>query len=276
MIVGYGVPLFTFNILITGNGEKYLIGKYLKNKEKVEAVALGTSHVWDLNFDSIGLNGIGFGMGGRDLNECNYILEYLLSQKNNNIKWLFLSISYFTLYQDNNLVENGFSDVRSYMYNTIPSNKILDNDLKNFMMGKFLPFIQSDHWRFIVAAKFKQFKQAFYSKTAVASTSKPSNQQKEFSIETVKARVQQQIAIHDRAIKNEKYNTKEYNLKVLRKILETAMKNNIEVILFTPPYYYKYTELYPNVYIEEVKYEVKKLVDNFKVLYIDFSTDLDL
>jgi len=274
---GYAFLFFFYNYFLTGHDdEKYLIKKYLKNKDKIAAIAIGTSHIWGLNFKSIGLEGIALGVGGRDLTECKYILKFLLDQKNNSVKKVFISIGYFSLYQDNYSPDGTVSDTRAFMYNNIPSWKMVSHDYKNYILGKFLPFIQSDHWRIIAIKFFKKLHFKFMNINTPEEHFKDTvieGHSKMIPLKEVEARVESQHQIHKRALKNNDYYTKAHSLEVLKEIISMLKKDNIELILFTPPYYYKYTELYNKEYIDEMKSEMKHIVDRYGVKYLDFSLD---
>jgi hypothetical protein len=265
--------------LLTGHDdEKYLINKYLRNIEFVEAIAIGTSHAWAINFKSLEIEGIGLGLGGRDLTECKYILEFLLSPKNNHIKKVFISISYFSLYQDNTSTDKSLSDARTFMYNTIPSWKMIEGDYRNYIIGKFLPFIQSDHWQGIVIKYIRKIKSGIHDKTnekIAVKIKSPTNMNKEIPIKEIEVRVFSQHRLHERSKKNKIYNVKEYNLNILKDIIKMLKANGVEPILFTPPYYYKYNELYNDTYIKERKNEMKHIVEDFNIKYLDYSMDSD-
>lgn len=279
--IGYFTLFFAYNYLVTGHDdEKYLIHKFLNNKENIEAIAIGTSHAWAINFKALGINGIGLGTGGRDLQECRYILEFLLSQENNAIERVFISYSYFSLYQDPRGKSDSITDTRVFMYNNIPSWKMLPGDYKNFIVGKFFPFIQSDHWRSIAirqAKKVMRLKAKLTSETAEAGNSEPSARQdrKKIPLKKIRARIAEQHGIHERAKVKKEYDIKAHNLKVLRGIIKMLKAEGIEVVFFTPPYYYKYTELYNDSYVKEMKGEMKDLVRNRGVTYLDYSTNED-
>lgn len=281
IIIGYIFLFSLFNYVLTGHAdEKYLIKKILKNRTKIKAIAIGTSHIWAVNFKSLGINGIELGLGGRDLAECKYVLDFLLDQKNNNIKKVFISISYFSLYQDNNPVDGSMTDNRIVMYNNIPSWKMIKGDMKNYLSGKFLPFIQSDHWRNIVIELYEKnwkLKLAFVNIAAEAFAEMPGTlyEQKTIPLKEVKARVNKQHLVHERAKKNNMYNTKEYNLFVIKQIILMFKKKGVDPIFITPPYYFEYTKLYNKKYINEMKTEMNKFVRKYDVTYLDFSMDPD-
>ncbi|MDY6903902.1 MAG: DUF1574 family protein [Thermodesulfobacteriota bacterium] len=162
------------------------------------------------------------------------------------------------------------------MYNNIPSWKVIPGDYKNFIVGKFFPFIQSDHWKSILIRQIRKLKRNKIEEKGEKRAPGTNIPKKEIPLKNIKARVAEQHRIHENAQSRNRSRVKQHSLNLLNEITNFLKGKGIEVIFFTPPYYYKYTELYKNEYIDEMKRAMNQLVESDGVEYLDYSTDRDI
>jgi hypothetical protein len=270
------IALVVFLILILNKytpsesySEKIKVDSLLLNKNKIKSLTLGRSHAASLDYLHWDLYGMNFALGGRDLAGIDYQVTFILNNTPN-IKEILISISYSTMYFDNESLAHGnLNDARKSLYYSIPSNSIIDNhDLSNFVFGKYFPFIQADHGYVILKKEYLK-----YSKGRKDKIDEKDNYMDSLSI--IKSSKNQAFLHSMDRKKSEAYNpnviTK--NRDYLIDIINKTKKAKINLVFFTPPYYKNYTEYFPLNDINEMKTIMNDLVLKYNIVYLDFSTD---
>jgi hypothetical protein len=260
------------NIIIpsTGDSEKQKIDSLFANKDKIESVTLGRSHAASIDYTCWDLKGVNFALGGRDLASINYQMEYFI-ENFPKIKEILISISYSSLYYDNESLAHGnLNDARKSLYYSIPIFSVIDNhDINNFVFGKFFPFMQADHgYAFFknYSSKNKPFINNSVHETDVAFID---------SVQMIQNSLSQANlhSIDRKTAESYNPNVVQKNISYLKNIIVNAKKNKINLIFFTPPYHYLYTKNFPQKDIIEMKNVMKDLTMEYKTIYIDYSID---
>jgi|TARA_B110000240_G_C13509313_1_gene458250 hypothetical protein len=267
-IIVFFISTLNKHIPSTGDLEKIKVDSLILNKNKIKSVVLGRSHAASLDYLHWDIHGINFALGGRDLAGIDYQLGFFLDNLPE-IKEILISISYSTMYYDNESLSLGnLNDVRKSLYYSIPSYSIIDyKDLNNYVYGKYFPFIQADHG-------YKLFKKV-YSNTMEKKEKIDLNEDYMDSLLIIKSSKDQAI-LHssDRKIA-EAYNSnvitknKEYLIDIIHK----TKRKKINLIFFTPPYYKNYTDFFPKNDMQEMKKIMNELAVKYSITYLDFSTD---
>jgi hypothetical protein len=98
--------------------EKYRIEQLLNKKDRINALAIGTSHNLALDFEKLGLDGYTIWQGGQDLFEMEYQLKSLVPLLKN-LKIVFMNISYSKFQWDCGAVTKGRVAYPEALYNKV-------------------------------------------------------------------------------------------------------------------------------------------------------------
>ncbi len=254
----------------SGKRLKTNIEKTIEN-DSIIALSFGTSHAEALNFEMLNLRCGEFGGGGAgDFSEIKYLLEYLLP-KMKNIRYCFISLSYFQPYINNNFASGGdMADTRIGIYFAIPQfSMIQKEDINNFLAGKLAPYIAEKEilanyvTELINKLTGNQNSTIFLQKDNINSTKKwiPDSL-------VVKSRVKTHL-LYYKSLENcsEMFN---FNLQKVKEIVSLLKKRNCRVIFYTPPYYFWYTKYFPQHYIKDMENFVGKIE---QIEYYNFTKD---
>ena len=257
----------------------YYNGKRLKlileneifsKKDSLVALNFGNSHTCAINFKSLNLYGKGVGYGGGgDLSEIKYQLEYIVP-KLPNLKYVFITMSYFQPYTNNLAASNGdMVDTRIANYYAIPPSFnyiIKQKDFKNYIASKIIPFISE---------KALIDRNIIDKLTAMNILDKAPDIKNIWIPDTTKIMakvIAHQLLYHEKTLRYLP-NVLSFNLDIACDIAHYLYSRNIKLIFYTPPYYYLYTKYYQKKYLADHKKFMGDLMAKTSITYFNLSTD---
>jgi hypothetical protein len=273
-IAGLGILVF-IPVWILGNrtnphmGDINRIEKIIRNRDKVNAIVAGNSHANALDLSTLGLTGYRSWIGNSDLYEIRYQVEFLLRNLKH-IEAVFVSISYFSFTVDNGAVFEGFdmTSRRKRHYAAFKGFKLINGDIKNFILGRLSWLIRADHWRNSVLNGF----QPEDKETPVAENDSP--KQKVASeadlishAEFIADRVNKNAALH---LKNTP-NISELTYKELEALIHSVKQRGARLVFFTPPCYQHFSDRIDAPIKRTMRRNMLRLQKSYGVEYYDFS-----
>jgi hypothetical protein len=255
-------------------------------KDRIEAVTLGNSHSDSIDYSVLGIEGQSLAFAAADLFE---IERYAASLENKllKLKTVFIAISYYSFSRDNATFEP-FRTRRIGFYSMIPTWSPVPGDLPNFLLGKLDAYthitsvVRSDNWWGV-----------WNGLTSDAPVPGP------FPYDGVQSDsvwgncfhyTKEQLETHAKEIAERNVSSSTQMAKAhpglvqdasdaLARTIERLHSRDIQVILFTPPYYQEYNLLFaqqgPDI-IEAMRRTVHNLQQSHHVEYYDFSGDPDI
>jgi hypothetical protein len=192
------------------------------------------------------------------------------------IKEVLISMSYSSLYYDNEALSNGnLNDARKSLYASVPTFKLISaDDYNNLIFGKLMAFTRADHG----FTEIKLLAKTLHDKKNRKKTGKDEAEEKLDSTQIIKsAPVQAFDHSKDRNI------ALMYNPKIISKSLEDLESiivflkaHHVRCIFFTPPFYKDYTANTPPSDINEMRSNVYRFVKKYGVEYYDYSQYADI
>ncbi|MEM1136440.1 MAG: SGNH/GDSL hydrolase family protein, partial [Bacteroidota bacterium] len=150
--------------------------------------------------------------------------------------------------------------------------KPLQGKIDYLLLGKLSPLIRYDHWAFVPKLLFGRG-DLLVNDPRLDSVSKNGYFHFKYKAITDSLRLRQlsekNIEAHKRLINNNE------NLKLFWKELESIIvktkEKNIQLILFTPPYYQFYNEISKELNLPSIQEQVQQFAKKYEVFYADYS-----
>ncbi|OGW69842.1 MAG: hypothetical protein A2036_01370 [Omnitrophica bacterium GWA2_50_21] len=243
---------------------------YSTESVSFQALVAGCSHGRAINLDDMGLKGVNLSMPWLDFFETDYQLRLLLPRLSN-VRTVFIAIPYFAFVWDNGLSQDSQLLLsRRLFYYRAPTIQFMPGDVKNFIKGKMWRLLRADHWGnvFFSSGTFATANQNG-SPMPDAFSENPALLEQE-----ARKRVDETVAYCQQVIARDS-EVRERVFGLLVALINDLAARNVRVILFTPPYYFKYTEYFRAEIIRHMRDTMRRLQGACNVEYYDFSESLD-
>lgn len=286
-----GLNWLSLRIEPEGYEEKILIEDVFKKSfnNEIEAINLGGSTGRGLNFAQLGLNGENLTCNGQDLFQDEALLKIII-EHNTSIKKVFLTTGGPTDMMINNT--HMFYYPRIYFYRITKKYRSiypLNNDWGMLIHGNYLPLLREDHWKKInswnkfkmLATKLIEEKLDFFyiDKESIFYNYNKPHPESLLDL-TPKKRLMYRndydLQTHQ-ALENKYYkpNSSNESMNSLIRICELAHKNNLDLIIYTPPATDIYKQKTLSLYMEGKTYwdnALEKCQEN-GALYLSWEDD---
>ncbi len=271
------------NNAITLKSDQQAVKNLLNSSQQIEALAIGNSHAYAINFEALGYNGYRLARSGRDIFEIKYYLEGLLPRLPH-VKTVFITVSYFTFQRDNALSDE-VRIRRTHTYAAVPLWRFFKGDFANFVMAKIHPIFpviditREDSWEGVFRAIISQ-------NSEDAKKTQPAGEHLEYRCADrgydyimahadLRARGYIQSTTN-MALQRPDIHLDTYNTMV--DIIQQLQARNVRVIFVTPPYFYAYTKIYQENAPESIslmEQNMQTLQQDYGIKYYNFSLDED-
>lgn len=268
--------------------------------DTIEAISINNSHNLALDWEAMGLNGYHLWRGGGDVIEGEHQVDVLLADLPN-LEYVFVPLSYFTLYNDNGAYRREDDPRhREIHYASLPGWSYIKGDFGSFVRGKADNFplrrmVRIDHWesdlkRLVAIATGNQTfnatapleTQTDLIRIILRNTADPwaacfhydSAELDEKARDPNRSQVLKHLRNQDAMLAAEP-DVVHKTTDSLTRLHQLLDEQGIRLILYTPPYAQIYTQLYDPAYIDVLVDTVRQLQTNYGVEYYDFSTDPD-
>lgn len=282
VILGFIIGSISENIAPHYPVEKFVIKNLLAKADSLEAIVVGNSHNRSIDLNTMGLNGFHVWQDGNDIFEIEYQLKALVP-KLPKLKYVICSVPYFFFHWSNKATTiEDRSEIRRKYYLSIPSWQFIKNDFKNFFIGKMGGIIRTDHWEGVLVYVYRKMRAIPYTKNTYINpldgSRLDSSQFTFYSSNEDLLHYTREYGIpgHEKMVKNMIENHPElpkYTFRSLVNILQFLKDQKIEVIFYTPPFFYCYSELFDKNIKAYAKKTMKKLQKQYGFAYYDFSED---
>jgi hypothetical protein len=255
--------------------ERQHVEQLLESRNTIEAMAIGNSHNWSLNLQTLGYRGYRFTRPAADLFEIHYQLETLLP-RTTSVKTIFIPISYH-MFRFNTVNAEDTAVRRIHMYTATPSWKFMKGDFRNFMAGKIniiVPIqsvVRKDNWKDIFDELTGSGEEERFPFDIPADDC--DYLEIERLIDYTEKRVARTIRL-TRDMLAKQPTLEEDSFEVITKIILFLHARQIRVIFFTPPYFHTYTDLYlaqDGETVARMQQTMRRLQQEYGVEYYDFS-----
>lgn len=243
--------------------------------DDIEVVTVGNSHGIGVDFQTLGAKGFHLWRPAGDLFETKYVVENVIPQLPN-ARCVLLPASYFLLRRDNAAtVTTNHSERRRELYATTNFFNFLDGDFKRFVEAKLTPIARPDHWKGVVEALAGRPPDrlpvredgviVYFGDTDTLSVASLETHAEEVAKEYLD--LQNEMEAHHTGLVEETYDT-------LEEIAQYLQRRDLQLILFTPPYYTEHTRQFDPATTEQMKTMVRRFSSTYpNVQYFDLSTD---
>jgi len=259
----------------------------LEESPTLEAVVIGNSHASAIDFDALGMNGAMSLRPGSDLFETERAVA-ALTPRMPKLETVFLPVSYASFHLDNAAIVDT-RIIRVSVYASLPVWSPVPHDMRNLALGKLqavarvMSVARPDSWRGVLDGILTGSNGL--ETHAEASSSLPSQdgglcpsltpeeiaEQSEGRVSTEVERARQMMAEHEGLVDDSR--------RALQSAITLLTARGVRVVLFTPPYWRGYTELYlqqaPDL-MEEMHRTIKALSAETDFEYYDLSAREDL
>ena len=243
--------------------------------DDIEVITVGNSHSIGVDFQTLGVRGFHLWRPAGDLFETKYVIENVIPQLSD-ARCVLLPASYFLLRRDNAAtVTTNHGERRRELYATTNSFDFLDGDFKRFVEAKLTPIARPDHWKSVVEALAGRPPDrlpvredgviVYFGDTDTLSAASLKTHAEEVSKEYLD--LQNEMEAHHTMLVEDTYDT-------LEEIAQYLQKRDLQLVLFTPPYYTEHTRQFDPVTTEQMKTMVRRFSSTYpNVQYFDLSTD---
>lgn len=258
---------------------KFRYENLFRQSGEIEALAVGHSHCRAIDFDELGVRGYHVWEGGGDAFETEYIIRKLLPRLPR-LKMVFYPVSYFTYYFDNASSENedrNSNRIKTYAY--CPGWTWIRGDWRNFIKGKLINVIRPERdYLFELVYKTPPPAGPVHLRLQDGAASAPGLYKWRPLEELISLSETNRAAEHQNLIrdmgKNHRRLTEDARASVERTI-KLLQKNDVRVVFFTPPYFYRYTELFDSELLHVHKTITAEICDKYGITHYDYSVDPD-
>lgn len=247
-----------------------------ERKNEIEMITVGHSGNITIDFDVMGENGFHLWTESADLFETKYWAEFAVPRLPN-LKVVFIASSYWQFRRDNTAgaptVPTYFPEKRRELYAVTSSFRFLEGDLAGFVKGKMAPVIRVDHWKRVFETLFgKESKPLPVAKDGAIDYGHPERVSEEYLIADSRRMVAHDMMLQT-AMVADRPTLVQDAYATLESIIEFLDAQDVQVVLFTPPYYSKYTELSDKKTADEMRTLMAQLDEKHEnMVYYDFST----
>lgn len=247
---------------------------FSKVAKGITILSLGNSHAGAINFETLGMKGFHYWDAAEDIFETAYKVQNII-EKCPQLQIVCIPISPYSPYQNN---KETFYHIQYHprvrLHVATNSWQPLQGKLNFLLLGKLSPLVRYDHWVFL--PKLLSNKQT----KNIADTrldSLESNGLWHFKYPVLKN--EDQLA--QLAEKNIKEHSRLLNdtsqqvifWQTLKEIKTYLYKQNIQLYIYTPPYYKAYLELLDQPLYNQTIAEAKQFTKENEITYSDFSKD---
>ena len=242
--------------------------------DDIEVVTVGNSHSMSVDFQALGVKGFHLWRPAGDLFETKYVVEHVIPQLPN-AQCVLLSASYFLLRRDNAVTTSSHSERRRELYATTNALSFLEGDFERFVEGKLTPIARPDHWKGVVEALAgKPPDRHPVREDGVIAYFGDADTLTAASLEAHAEKVargyldlQNEMEAQHATLVQDAHNA-------LEEIAQYLQKRNLQLVLFTPPYYLEHTRQFDLATAKEMKTMVQRLTSTYpNVEYFDLSMD---
>lgn len=243
------------------------IAGVLSHAPAVEVLGVGNSHTNAIDFNQLS-NAFPAWAAGTDLFEMEYVLHSLLPRLPN-LHTVLIPISYFSFYLDNTLLRR--ESIRVRYYEALGRLPLIPSDIPLWLRAQ-AAYASTDHGKGTILAAL-HFVGLIEDSESTGVAEIPEHTTSESLImHAENGRVSEHLSFHQRAL--EEYPSIVSNTgAAIERIILLLEEREIRIVFYTPPYFFRYTELYDPAYVEETRSIMAALTDAYGVEYYDFSED---
>lgn len=237
-------------------------------KPGLRVANVGNSHAGSFPIEKVHPHAKRLNFGFQDVAELSYGLTYL-DEVFRELDTLFIAIPpYFFLFDNGAMDDDYLTQFRFRAYHVYPRRRPIHNNWNDFLISQVLPLARFDHWAGIFKPKlldvglFRRWE---------GSTGVPEGDSIWVNKHALTRSAQNERFVHTMLEHNpdlEKQTEADF-----RSILSRANHYGIKVILYRPPYYFRFSEELNASIQTRNDGQLRKILRDFDVPFFDFQRD---
>ena len=268
-----------------GRQDRHRVADLLRDPSQVDALVLGNSHAGAIDAATLGQSAQVLNRGGGDVFEMQLYAAALLPRLPH-LRHLVIAVSPFTLAWDNT-ADEAMKIRRVHAYSALPTWRFLSGDAFRLLLGKVDPWIgltqelRGDSWKGVLLAALGRPVDAGSDADAATAQAAPGAaddcpRRSGADLDQHAERRAAEIATTVTAMAAQQPDIRSAALPALEAIVAEAQGRGIEVLLFTPPYWRRYTtELSRRLtsLASDSGADLRRLAARRQVPYLDHAAD---
>lgn len=236
--------------------------------ESIEILVVGNSHAGAIDADEAGTGALVFPFPWNDLADVDYQVRNLAAELPA-LRLVVITVSYFTFHWSNDESdEDGLLDSRRTFHAITPSWRPVEHDLASLIRGKSSWIVRRDDWYQVISgllgggpAEDEDEDESHLEETRSDS----------FLVAHAEERVARTLERKDVMIERNP-DLPEENYRRISALIDHLHSAGVRVVLFTPPFHYRYIELYREANPpREMESSVRRLAAEQGIEWLDYS-----
>jgi hypothetical protein len=244
----------------------------LANRSTLRALSVGNSHARAVDFEVLGVPGLDIGLPWNDVFEVEYQLR-TLAPRLPELEVVFIALSYFTFHWANTDAGEAerFLQSRRLFYAMVPTARWMPGDWDNYAAGRVYWLARSDVWYNV--AMGLAGRDPYYSRAAEYEEDRTEANTPEELVLHARARVPEKVDLARRMLAADTL-LAERTYASLSASIRFLQERGVRVVLFTPPYYRAYSDLYVATgLVGDMRRRARRLAAEHGVPWLDLSQE---
>jgi hypothetical protein len=250
--------------------EMQRVQNLLDEADQLEVLVLGNSHARTFDWTQMGVRGRDLGL---PWNEAVSVLHQIRALDGDlpRVHTVLIAISPITFQWENRLAGESYLFGRRIFHAAVPRAGPVEGDWHSYVRGRAYWLVREDNWYRVMLGLLGRdpyaAERASYNE--IRAESVPQEVLAHHAEDRVRHKTTQQEAM---VAKNPRLSEDGY--RALSTAIAGLQARGIRVVLFTPPYYWRYVELYDqHPAWTEMQRLAQRLADQHGVPWLDFSAD---
>lgn len=254
------------------------------SRDDIRAISVGNSHAQAIEFKSLGINGYHLWLPAADFFEIDHLVRYAVP-KMPNIEFVLINISYFSFRFDNAAIESRRIR-RKWLYASMNRWQYIKGDRTEFITGKLNSWTGVDT---VMSTKTEQVIKALIGQNiSDPLPSRGPNGQRLYKpyiecqhqeshdvlVRESKSPVERHLRL-EQNMQSAHPHLHEDTIETVDELLNYLSEKEIEVLLYTPPYFVEYTNQYEQSKIVDMQQVARNIAEIHQVQYLDYSVHPD-
>lgn len=252
----------------------------MDQQNELEYISIGSSHSVALDYAAMGIKGYHLWDYGEDLFESAFKMKYILDDLPR-LNTVFLTLPYQIFVHDNAYAEIGNQyRNRTKLYYITDHFELINQDVGALVKGKLAPIARYDHWVFLPKYLIQRQGEIIPVKETLSIELLTENGnmrgeaagfEKHDALNEVALLKLQEHLRYMSQTRERVINIEDKTFTALTEIVTLCSARNINLILYTPPFYRSYLDSFPEDVLANFNHRMKQLKAS-GATYLDYSS----